>query len=323
MILWLILLAGFVLLSVGGDLLVRGSVGAARALGVSPLIIGITLVGVGTSMPELVTCVQAVYAGAPGIAVGNVVGSNIANVLLILGFASLILPTGVGRVTLLRDGGAVMLASLLLIAVSFMMPLTRILGLIFLALLSLYLYVAWRHESRMAVANNIDHTHGAETTMRSIAGSVGVAVLGMVIVVLGGKLLVESAIGIARTYQVSEEVIGLTIVAIGTSLPELVTAVAAALRGHSDVAVGNVLGSNMFNILGIGGATAVLAPAPVEIPTQIAQADNFVMLGSVIALFVLTWHTRELGRIGGGLMFAAFCAYMYVLAAPSVSGALQ
>lgn len=319
MTVWLTLLAGFGLLMVGGEVLVKGSVDAARKLGVSPLVIGLTLVGFGTSAPELVTSVKATWAGSPGIAVGNFVGSNIANILLILGLSSIVLPVAIGRNALNRDGVAVLLVTILFIAISFTMPLTKFVGIGFLLLLATYLTTVFVIEQRsqraqMEAGEIADERAGALSVLFSVA----LAIVGMVVVIYGAHLLVESAIKIARAYSISEAVIGLTIVAIGTSLPELVTSLIAAFRAHSDLAVGNILGSNLFNLLAIGGATAVLAPEPVQVPTQIANTDNFVMLGAVIALFVFGGMGSRITRFEGALLFSAFCAYMWFLVGPTV-----
>jgi cation:H+ antiporter len=319
MTVWLMLLAGFALLMVGGEVLVKGSVDAAKKLGVSPLVIGLTLVGFGTSAPELVTSVKATWAGSPGIAVGNFVGSNIANVLLILGLSAVVLPVTIGRQALMRDGVAVVLVTLLFIAISFTMPLTPLVGVGFLLLLVAYLGTVFVMEQRsQAAAMAAGHVEDERGDAMSVLLSVGLAIVGMAVVIYGAHLLVESAISIARAYKISEAVIGLTIVAIGTSLPELVTSLIAAFRGQSDLAVGNILGSNLFNLLAIGGATAVLAPTPVEVPQQIAQQDNFVMLGAIVALFVFSWIGSKLNRIEGALLFAGFCAYMWFLVGPTV-----
>lgn len=316
---WLTLLAGFGLLMVGGEILVKGSVDAAKKLGVSPLVIGLTLVGFGTSAPELVTSVKATWAGSPGIAVGNFVGSNIANVLLILGLTSVVLPVAIGRTTLSRDGIAVLIATVGFIVVSFTTPLTKTVGVAFLLLLFAYLgtvFVIEQRSQRAQIAAGFVKDERGDAL--SVLWSVALAVAGMAIVIYGAHLLVESAIQIARAYNVSEAVIGLTIVAIGTSLPELVTSLIAAFRAQADLAVGNILGSNLFNLLAIGGATAVLAPVPVEVPAQIANQDNFVMLGSVIALFVFGWFGSKVTRLEGLLLFVGFCTYMWILAGPTV-----
>jgi cation:H+ antiporter len=325
-----LLLGGFALLIVGGELLVRGAVAVAERLGMSPLLIGLTLVGFGTSTPELVTSVQAAMAGSPGIAVGNIVGSNISNILLILGLSALITPMAVQSNALRRDGMVVVLTALLFVIIAYTYTLDRVSGLIFVGLLVSYLYYAYRqetaatadgHTSAYEKAEAYDELrdgpirHQAET--KSLATKLGpvipllMALAGLAIVVVGGKLLVDGAIGIARSYGMSETVIGLTIVAVGTSMPEFVTSVVAAIRKHGDVALGNIMGSNIYNTLGIGGATALLSPT--EVPAEIANFDNLVMLAASAAMFAVAWSGYRINRMEGAALLAGYVAYIYVL----------
>lgn len=320
----LLILLGLVLLVLGGEFFVRGSVRIAERLGVSPLMIGLTLVGFGTSTPELVTSVQASLAGSPGIALGNIVGSNIANILLILGLSALVFPITVPSAALWRDGVVGAVAAAALLAVGLFWTLDRLVGVAFLLGLGAYLVYAWRQES----ASTGDHTAAfgkaqalegvhpgglAHPTTsggfwRGVPASIGFVVVGLVLVVGGGGLLVEGASTLARNLGVSESVIGLTIVAVGTSMPELVTSLVAALRRHADVALGNVLGSNIYNLLGIGGATALIAPTAV--PPEIAGFDMFVMLGAALLLLVLGRSGWRVGRREGGLLLAMYAGYL-------------
>jgi cation:H+ antiporter len=318
------LLGGLVLLVVGGELLVRGAVQAAERLGVSPLLIGLTLVGFGTSTPELVTSVQASLAGSPGIAIGNVVGSNIANILLILGVAALIFPVAVATSALKRDGTLVVATAVLLAGVSAVMVLDRLVGAVFVALLGAYIFYAWRqesigapegHTSAYEKAHAFEETHEKVVTCapKPAGGSILIplltAVAGLAIVVVGGNFLVSGAIAIARSFGISETVIGLTIVAVGTSMPELVTSVIAAIRKNSDVALGNILGSNIYNTLGIGGVTALIAP--VAVPVEIIRFDNLVMIAVSVAMVIFATTGRVIGRVEGGLLVAGYVAYVW------------
>lgn len=327
-----LLLGGLALLVVGGELLVRGAVAVAERLGMSPLLIGLTLVGFGTSTPELVTSVQAALAGSPGIAVGNIVGSNIANILLILGLSALITPVAVQSNALRRDGVFVVVTALLLALVSYAFTLDRIAGVLFLGLLATYLVYAYRQE-RTHVADVDGHTSAYEKAeaydelhtgpirhqreVKSWAERMGpllplaIALAGLAIVVVGGKLLVDGAIGIARSYGMSEAVIGLTIVAVGTSMPEFVTSVVAALRRHGDVALGNIMGSNIYNVLGIGGVTALISPT--DVPAQIVTFDNPVMIAASLALFMFAWSGYRISRLEGAVLLAAYALYLYSL----------
>jgi cation:H+ antiporter len=318
----LLVLAGLALLVSGGDLLVRGAVRIATRLGVSPLVIGLTLVGFGTSTPELVTSIQAALAGSPGIAYGNVVGSNIANILLILGVAALVSPILVTSAALRRDG-AIMLATAAGFALlGALLPLDRLTGAAFLLLLAGYIYLAFRQESRGAVAGHgavHDKSIAAQVTDPALAPpaaaplgrSVLLAAGGLALVLIGGNLLVEGAVGLARSLGISETVIGLTIVAVGTSMPELVTSVMAAFRRESEVAFGNVVGSNIYNILGIGGATALMAPG--ALPAEIVRFDNLVMIGATVMLLVLARSGHRISRAEGGLMLALYAGYLWSL----------
>jgi len=325
----LLILLGLGMLVAGGELFVRGAVRIAERLGISPLMIGLTLVGFGTSTPELVTSVQASLSGSPGIAVGNIVGSNIVNILLILGISALIFPIAVPSAALWRDGVFGAVAAAALVATGLFWTLDRIVGVTFLLGLVAYIAYAWRQES----ATTGDHTAAFEKARaleevhsgglqhpapavgflpafwNGTPASIGVVLVGLVLVVVGGGLLVEGATGLARSLGISESVIGLTIVAIGTSMPELVTSVVAALRRHADVALGNVLGSNIYNVLGIGGATALIAPT--AIPSEIAHFDGLVMLAVAVLLMGLARTGWRIGRREGALLVASYGGYLF------------
>lgn len=328
--------AGLVLLIVGGELLVRGAVSTAERFGMSPLLIGITLVGFGTSMPELVTSVQASLAGAPGIAIGNIVGSNIANILLILGISALLAPVAISDGTVRRDGQIMFASALGFCFIGFVLPLDRMVGAIFIAGLAGYLYYAYRQEAGGASSHTAafekSEAHdelfepGANFKVAEASPAASLqlsqsmvavylplvsAIAGLVIIVAGGKLLVDGATGIARHAGISEAVIGLTIVAIGTSLPELVTSVIAALRRHGDVALGNVIGSNIYNILGIAGVTALVAPT--AMPPEIVRFDNVVMVAVTAVLLTLIWRGRAVTRVQGGILVACYALYLISL----------
>ena len=289
--------AGLVLLLFGGGWLVAGAVGLAARLGLSPLVIGVTLVGMGTSMPELLTSLRAAWAGAPDIALGNVVGSNTANVLLILAVAALVAPMVVKRGALLRDG-------LVLLAISAACTvwivagggLGRAGGLVFLAGLAAWLVWQVRTGSAEEAAEALP---AGRATLSFAVGLVGV--------LAGAELLVRGAIALARDMGVSEAVIGLTIVAVGTSLPELATSAVAARKGQGDVALGNVLGSNVFNLLGILGATAALSPL-VAAP-RFATLDLPVMLAATVAVLILGARGR-IGRLAGAVLLVGYGAYL-------------
>lgn len=306
---YLLLAAGLALLVLGGDVLVRGAVALAARLGVSPLLVGLTVVGFGTSTPELVTSIDAALSGAPGIAVGNVIGSNIANVLLILGVGAVIFPIAVSPAAFRRDGAAVVLASLAATAVLLIGTISRPAGLLLFAGLAVYIFVAYRLER--AADGPVE-----ETAPPAPAGALWrpalLTLVGIAITIAGARMLVSSATTLALAWGVSEAVIGLTIVAVGTSLPELVTGIVAALRRQGDIAFGNVVGSNIYNLLGILGLTALVQP--VAVPPEIASFDIWVML-AVTAAFALAAVTGwRISRREGALMLAAYAGYLGWLA---------
>lgn len=304
-------LVGLVLLVIGGELLVRGATSAAKALGVSPLLIGLTLVGFGTSTPELVTSVTAALEGSPGIAVGNVVGSNIANILLILGIAALIYPMAVNPKGFKRDAIVLVVAALACLGATLYGHLDRLVGVVFLAALVGYIIYVYREEKAHPEEPAAEvHQHMAEAARpgpKAIALSVGMAVVGIAITIFGARFLVDAAVSIAQGFGVSDTIIGLTIVAVGTSMPELVTSVMAAIKKQADVAYGNIIGSNIYNIFGILGVTALIQP--IDVPAQIAQVDIWVMLAATALLVFFARSGFKLVRWEGWAFLAAYAAY--------------
>ncbi len=300
------LIVGFVLLVAGGDLLVRGAVSTARHLGVSPLLIGITLVGFGTSTPELVTSIEAALVDSPGIAVGNVVGSNIANILLILGVAALMRPIDTPRKSFRRDGGMALMATLACTAVILAGFLSRPAGLALVTALVAYMVYSYRCERISESAE--------EPKEKPLSPWLAIllTLAGLGIVIFGARLLVFAAIDLAEAAGVSETIIGLTIVAIGTSLPELITSIMAAIRKESDVAFGNIVGSNIYNVFGILGVTALVQPIPM--PPEIIRLDVWVMVGATILMLVFAATSWRLSRGEGATLLAAYTSYIGYLA---------
>ncbi len=311
---YLTLLAGLVLLVAGGELLVRGAVAVALRFGVSTLIIGLTLVGFGTSTPELVTSLDAAMRGAPGIAVGNVVGSNTANILLILGLSALITPIAVAPQVLKRDGTVVLLAAVACLAVVLAGDMGRLYGTVLVALLALYVYYTYRLDSGPAAQHTAAVTTPGQAipvpgpTPSSLSVSLLLFAVGLALTIGGAGLLVSAAINLARSWQVSEAVIGVTIVAIGTSLPELVTSVMAAIRRQADIAFGNIIGSNIFNVLGILGATGLVHP--IVVPAEIARLDIWVMLAATVLLLGCSVTGWRLSRMEGSFFMLCYAAYL-------------
>ena len=305
----LLLVVGFAGLVLGGEFLVRGAVLLARHLGISPMVIGLTLVGFGTSTPELVTSLQAALAGSPGIAVGNVVGSNTANILLIVGLSALIAPIAVHRVSFLRDGTFLALATLACLAIVLTGHIDRLAGTMLIVGLGSYL-VTTLYLDRSAIAPvDADLPALGQT---SVWRAVAQFVFGLALTIVAARFLVFAAINIAADFGVSEAVIGVTIVAIGTSMPELITSVVAARRQQADIAIGNILGSNLFNILGILGLTAIVQP--MDVPQQILQFDIWVMGIATAVLIAAAWTGWRISRREGFAFFVTYGLYLGWLA---------
>ena len=291
---------GLVGLFIGGEFLIRGAVALARRLGVSPLIIGLTIVGFGTSAPELLVSVQAAFDGSPDIALGNVLGSNIANILLILGIAAVAAPMTMKFAHLKRDFAVMIGATIVLWAMLLSGTLSRLDGLLLLTCLAVYLWLSFRTP---------DHKPDPDQTQpMGLLPALLLLVAGLAALMVGARLLVDSATEIARALGISEAVIALTIVAIGTSLPELATSVMAARRGQSDIAVGNIVGSNIFNIMGILGATSILHPLSVD--ARFAGFDIALALAVALAVVALAYLQDKVGRRSGLAMLGTYAVYL-------------
>ncbi len=307
----LLLLLGVCLLTAGGEALIRGSLAVARRVGVSPLLSGLVIVGFGTSAPELVVSVDAAINGRPDIAIGNVVGSNIGNILLVLGVCALITPLAVKPLALRRDATTVVAASVLFLVLVGGSALQRADAAIFL--LALLGYLLWAYFTERTSVDPSAELHKAEAEElsmlpESLPWIVAAVILGLMLLIGGSQVLLTGAVGIAQQLGVSEAVIGLTFVAVGTSLPELSISVIAAIRRHADVAVGNILGSNIFNLLGILGISALLQPLPVH--ARILQFDQWVMLATAVVLLLFLYTGRRLSRVEGGLLVIGYGIYL-------------
>lgn len=295
---------GLIILLLAGDALVKGAVNISLRLGIPAMIVGLTVVAFGTSAPELLVSVQAVLRDAPGLALGNVIGSNIANILLVLGIPALISAVPVGRDECTRSYVTMIAASILFIALSFLGPIRWPHALILLAGLSLMLFDSFRTAQRhraQGIADAEEELEGADPHMpwTKIAAF---TVLGLIGLPLGADLLVDGAVAIAAELGVNEAIIGLTLVAVGTSLPELATTVVAALRREAGVAMGNVIGSNIFNLLAIIGIAGLVGPLPV--PPEMLRLDLWVMLGASLLLVPFILRSAPITR-GWGVVFTA------------------
>ncbi|QHQ33840.1 calcium/sodium antiporter [Algicella marina] len=316
----LLLILGLAGLAAGGEALVRGAVSIAERFGIPPLVIGLTLVGFGTSTPELVTSLQAALAGSPGIAVGNVIGSNIGNILLILGIAALLSPLAVNPAAFRRDGTVLALSTLAALALILTGEIGRVAGAaLFLALLAYVGGTLW--QERRAASPSADML-AAEASALPASGSgiwlsVALALGGLVITILGARFLVQGAVALAAAAGISETVIGLTIVAIGTSTPELITSIIAVRKNQGDVAFGNIVGSNIFNVLGILGVTTLVQP--LAVPPQIAAFDIWILLAATTALIVFAWSGWRVARREGAALLAAYGVYVVWLLATAGS----
>lgn len=311
MIIALQIIGGFLLLLGGAEVMVRGAVALARRFGISTLVIGMTVMAFGTSAPELLVSLNAALSGAPGLAVGNVVGSNIANILLILGAAALVTPIACVSTELRRNGLILLAGTLIFSALSFRGVVDVWSGAVLLIAFSYFLWNSYKREA------------AGEGAAGGMAGEVGdsgmppanllVAVLmflaGLAALLAGSELVVRGGVAAARLFGVSEAVIGLTVVALGTSLPELVVSVVAAYRGHPDVALGNVVGSNLFNVLGVIGVVAVITPVTVE--ARVLNFDLWIMIGATLLLLpFMTGGLRQIGRAPALAFLIMYIAYI-------------
>lgn len=301
--------SGLLLLIFAGDALVKGAVSLALKLGIPALIVSLTVVAFGTSAPELLVAIQSALEGAPGIAFGNVVGSNIANVLLVLGLPALIAAVDTSKCDS-RSYLVMVAISVLFVFLCFMGSFGPLQGAMLLVLLTLVILDAIRSSRRSrADAEPVDVEEGdANMPGRSIALYLGAGIIGLPI---GAHLLIEGAVAIARGLNVSETVIGLTIVAIGTSLPELATSVMAAIKRQSEVALGNVIGSNIFNILAIMGFASFFGP--LAVPQEIVAFDLWIMMAAALALIPFAIYKLNITRGWGIAFVGAYGVYIGAL----------
>ena len=304
----LLLLAGFVLLIGGAELLVRGAAHLAVDLGISPLVVGLTVVAFGTSAPELAVSVLSAWQGQAGIALGNVVGSNIANILLILGLSALAAPLVVARQVVRLEVPIMVGISALTYFFAGNGRISRGEGLMLFAML--IVYTVWTVRRSRRENRQVQEELPAEARGKSRRSTQLLQILGgLLLLGLGSRWLVNGAVTIARHFEVSDLIIGLTVVAIGTSLPELATSVLASLRGQRDIAVGNIVGSNIFNILSVLGLTALFSPAGVPVPTAALDFDLPVMLAATVACLPIFFTGHRIERWEGGLFCFYYLAY--------------
>ncbi len=313
---------GLALLFIGGEVMLRGAVGLSLRFGLSPLLIGLTVVALATSMPELVVTLVAGVQGVPDIGVGNVVGSNIANILMILGLAALLCPIDREPRRILRDTVAMVAATAVFILLACFEQMTFIHGALMLVLLTGYLVMSYHIERRSAgdAATGLEAIEETGATPASAQVATALVVGGIIVLAGGSELLVSGATTIARAAGVSETVIGLTLVAFGTSLPELATAIVAAFRGHTEVALGNVLGSNIFNILLILGALFIITP--VTVAPEILAFDIWILAAVTLLAVPVMLTGKRITRLEGAVfvaLYACFILFQFDPGKPSAS----
>ncbi|MDA0842280.1 MAG: calcium/sodium antiporter [Planctomycetota bacterium] len=300
---------GLALLIVGAELLVRGASKLARSFGIPSLIVGLTVVAFGTSAPEFAVSVKSALTGQSSIAVGNVVGSNIFSVLFILGLSALISPLVVSKQLIRFDVPLMIGASILVFLLAWDHRLTRLDGSLLFGGLILYTAFLIYHGRKHSNHEKPSQVPIQQLEKRSAITNVVFIIAGLVLLVIGSRLLVNSAVAFAQFFGVSELLIGLTIVAAGTSLPEVVTSIIASLRGERDIAVGNVVGSNLFNLLGVLGLSALVAPTAIDVAPSVLSFDLPLMISVAFACLPIFFTGGIISRWEGGLLFAYYFAY--------------
>lgn len=315
------IIIGFILLLWGADRFVTGAAAMARNLGLSPLIIGLTIVGFGTSAPEILISVMASWDNNTGLAIGNAIGSNIANIALVLGVTAIILPLNVKSEILRREYPILFAATIVTFILIADGELSRLDGFLLLSGLVIMLYwvISLATRSRRSDPMQIEYEAEIPNKMNTLS-AFGWFITGLTVLLIGSRLLVTGAVDIAQSIGVNDLVIGLTIVAIGTSLPELATSVLSALKKEHDIAIGNILGSNMFNLLAVMSLPGVIQPGAV--PAMVLERDFPIMAGLTLVLFAMAYGFRGPGRITrteGGLLLISFIAYQSLLYFSSLS----
>lgn len=309
-LLWLLM--GLVFLTVGGEALVRGALAAAKRLGVSPLLAGLVIVGFGTSAPELVVSLQAVIKGQPDIALGNVIGSNIANILLILGISALIMPLATNSQCLRRDGLTMLVATLLFMVLASFNGVSRVEGVVLL--LALVVYLVWAYRTEKDDVNSpeakLDQARSVEKELlpMNIPITLVAIIGGLAMLVYGADRFLVGAIGLGKAFGVPDAIIGLSVVAVGTSLPELAVSIVAAVRRHTDVAIGNIIGSCIFNLLSIVGLSASVMTLPMT--GRLVHIDQFVMLGATLLLLSFLFFGLRVTRLKAAVLLGSYVIYV-------------
>ncbi len=306
-----LVILGFIFLIFGGESVVQGAITIARKMNVSPLLIGFTIVAVGTSLPELAVTINAVSSNSQelvDLAVGGVLGSNVANVMLVLGTAAMLGACEKPGVEIKKDAMAVIMASIILLVTVVMGEITQIVGiLMIIALISYYIY-SYNYSKKLGLDEELEETWMGENLLLAMM----ITILGGAMIVLGAELLIEGSVGIADSFGISESIVGLSVIALGTSLPELAVTMIAALRGHKGVAIGNVLGSNVINILGILGISSAYAGG-ILVSEEFAGRDIWVVLVTSGLVAAMLLNERKITKTLGVMMVIGYLSYMTLL----------
>lgn len=302
---YLLLILGFIILIGSGEVLVRGAAGIALKFNISPLVVGLTVVSLGTSAPELLASLQAVWKGAPDICIGNVVGSNIANLGLVLGVTGLFFPVVIARKVMRLDWPVMMLTTGLFALVMYDLVITLWEGIFFVTALGSYIgFLVWNSRRN----REKEPEELGEVAAKPYWVLITLLLVGCVGLYFGAEWLLEGSLGIARSFGVSEHVIGVTIIAFGTSIPELATSVAAAIKKEMDISIGNLIGSNIFNILGVIGITAIVEP--IHVAPVVMSSDIYWVLGIAAVLLPMFLISRKIGRAKSLVLLGAYVVYL-------------
>ena len=306
-----LVILGFIFLIFGGESVVQGAITIARKMNVSPLLIGFTIVAVGTSLPELAVTLNAVSSNSQDLvdlAVGGVLGSNVANVMLVLGTAAMLGACDKPGVGIKKDAMAVIMASIILLVTVLIGEITQIIGILMVvALISYYAY-SYNYSKKLGLDEELEETWMGENMLLAMM----MTILGGAMIVLGAELLIEGSKGIADSFGISESIVGLSVIALGTSLPELAVTMVAALRGHKGVAIGNVLGSNVINILGILGISSAYAGG-IIVSEEFAGRDIWIVMATSGLVAAMLLNERKITKILGVTMVIGYLSYMILL----------
>lgn len=304
---YLLIVLGLVVLIFGGDILVQGASGIAKKLKLSPLVIGMTVVAFGTSAPELMVSLKAAYMGSPEIALGNVIGSNIANIALVLGITVLILPLAVDKNSKNIDWPVMFAASVAFLVAALDGEISRLEGVLMVLSLITFTYIIIRNSRK----KNKKKASESTEVVPNIYLSIGKNLLGLIMLYFGSRWLVSGSIDVAREFNIEERIIGITIIAFGTSVPELAASVIAAIRKETDISIGNLIGSNLFNILCVIGLTATIKP--IAVTEKLINPDMFWMIAIAFGLGIILFFWKKINRWHGVVLILSYSAYIAIL----------